>query len=726
MTDYTAFLRFGSDSRDVRTSDKDLESLERQSYKTEKAASALGRTLGRAFAAISVGAVARQIIKNTIEQEKVTAQLNQTLRSTGRYSEETSQALLSHAAALQQVTTYGDEAIVSAQSQLLTFDRLGSEVFPRATEAALDLSAKMGGDLASAIVKVGKALNDPVKGLTELERAGLHFTETQKDQIKELVKANDLLGAQRIVLEKLEAQYGGSARAARNTFGGALKAVQNALGDLLEADGDSLPGATRAVNDLADALNDPDVKAGIDTITTGVINMVAALAQMPGTVKFVADELKAGFGAVADTDIPRVEERLAILQRRLDAMGGDERGFFNRVFGDGMTRAEIIAEVEHLTRLVDAFYNTPRDVKPAGGAIPGLDNPLAPVEVTGERRDKDLAKITEANERALARLRAEIQKTGEAAARDLDSMLRDLAGTMGGPAVQAAIALSDTYAMLAEQEAALAAAGQLTVEREQQLASARALATQAYQERIEAIRAEEEALAARLTPAEQLIQDLEFEGELMVMTHKEREIAIALRYAEVDAMSVEGQAITDLIEKRQKERDGIRAMDELRGASADLLYDLADGSKSAGDAIDDYFERLKRRALQVASEKLIEKLFGSFGSGQGGIAGGQQGGAFADIIGAIFGGGRAMGGSVMPGRLYEVGEQGPELLNLGRRQFLIPGQSGSVVPNHQITNNNSNASTIVVNMPPEARRRSTAALAAELFRESQRHSARNR
>ena len=42
----------------------------------------------------------------------------------------------------------------------------------------------------------------------------------------------------------------------------------------------------------------------------------------------------------------------------------------------------------------------------------------------------------------------------------------------------------------------------------------------------------------------------------------------------------------------------------------------------------------------------------------------------------LFGGGRAMGGSVMAGVPYLVGEKGPEIV--------VPGQSGSVIPNHKL------------------------------------------
>ena len=60
---------------------------------------------------------------------------------------------------------------------------------------------------------LGKALNDPIKGITALSRAGVTFTQGQKDQIKTLVESGNLLGAQKIIMGELEAQVGGTAEA---------------------------------------------------------------------------------------------------------------------------------------------------------------------------------------------------------------------------------------------------------------------------------------------------------------------------------------------------------------------------------------------------------------------------------------------------------------------------------------------------------------------------------
>ena len=121
-----------------------------------------------------------------------------------------------------------DEVIQSGENVLLTFKNIhnevgkGNDIFNQATKATLDFSVAMGKDLPSAAIMVGKALNDPIKGLTALGRAGVQFTKSQVAMIKKMVKAGDVAGAQKLILRELEDQFGGSAKAAGETLAGRI------------------------------------------------------------------------------------------------------------------------------------------------------------------------------------------------------------------------------------------------------------------------------------------------------------------------------------------------------------------------------------------------------------------------------------------------------------------------------------------------------------------------
>ena len=123
---------------------------------------------------------------------------------------------------------------------LLTFTNIGKDVFPAATEAMLNLSSAMGTDLQSSSILVGKALNDPIAGLTSLTRAGVQFTDAQKDTIKALMETGDVAGAQKIILGELETQFGGAARAAGGTLAGQLDILKNQFGNVKEEIGAAL------------------------------------------------------------------------------------------------------------------------------------------------------------------------------------------------------------------------------------------------------------------------------------------------------------------------------------------------------------------------------------------------------------------------------------------------------------------------------------------------------
>ena len=270
----------------LRKLDQSNKKLDRFRKDTKRNLQGVSSDFKRILGAVAVAGFVNKIISATREQEDAVRQLEQGLATTGGVVGRSLEELTQKAQELQKATTFGDEEIIRAQSQLVSFASITGDAFERTTELALDLSTRFNLDLRSSVLQLGKALNDPVKNLSALSRAGIQFSDEQIDMIKGLVKSNRLLDAQNIILKELEVQFGGSARAARETFGGAIDALQNTVGDLLEAD-DGLPGATKAINDLNDSLSDPAIKASIDAITEGVIKITASIAgALPKIISF--------------------------------------------------------------------------------------------------------------------------------------------------------------------------------------------------------------------------------------------------------------------------------------------------------------------------------------------------------------------------------------------------------------------------------------------------------
>ena len=240
----------------------DNSDLDKSINKSEKTTKKFSKFAIAAYAAIGVAIIAlsKKAVKAFAVQEQAEAKLNATIKSTGQAAGLTSKELLNMATGLQQVTKFGDEAIIGAESLLLTFKDIGGDIFPRALESILDVSEAMGQGLKESTVQLGKALNDPIQGLTAMRRVGIQFTDAQEDTIKSMVKMNDLAGAQNVILTELESQFGGVARAAADTATGSIDQLSNSLGDLEEQIGQSiaegLQPMAKATTTLVDGLVD--------------------------------------------------------------------------------------------------------------------------------------------------------------------------------------------------------------------------------------------------------------------------------------------------------------------------------------------------------------------------------------------------------------------------------------------------------------------------------------
>lgn len=250
-------------------------------------------------AATAAAAVMSLYIAKTIEAEKVQAQLQSRLKDTGGVAGRTLEQLNQQAARLQSITIFDDEAIGSAQAMLLTFNQIRGVNFDRTTEAALDLATVMGTDATDAAKVLGKALSDPEKGLYALSRAGVVFTDAERTRIQTMVEAGQVAEAQGVILDKLSGTMGSAAGAARDTLGGAVQALKNSFDNLLEGDtGDEgIQGARAAIEGLVDTLNDPDTKAGFDTVVTGLFKVANAAVQVVANVANAASALREYLGS---------------------------------------------------------------------------------------------------------------------------------------------------------------------------------------------------------------------------------------------------------------------------------------------------------------------------------------------------------------------------------------------------------------------------------------------
>ena len=191
--------------------------------------------------AIGAGIVGKALVSQAMEAKRVTAETNAIIKATGGAARISAKGVADLSDKLSMQIGVDDELIQKTANLLLTFKQVqnvtgeGNDIFTQAVTLAQDLGSVFGSADAAAM-QLGKALSDPIAGITALRRAGINFTAQQKEQIKTLVDSGKTLEAQKLILAEVESQVGGTAKATSTDFGRMQVAIENVaekLGALL-------------------------------------------------------------------------------------------------------------------------------------------------------------------------------------------------------------------------------------------------------------------------------------------------------------------------------------------------------------------------------------------------------------------------------------------------------------------------------------------------------------
>ena len=220
------------DSKGISKAIKDFQKIEGAGNKAtfglrtfDKGMTNTLATVGKLAAGVAVaaGVIGFKLASAAYESQKVMAQTEAIIKATGGAAGITATQVSNLSNKLAMQIGVDDELIQKSANLLLTFKQIQNQtgennnVFDRAVIAAQDLGNVFGSADAAAM-QLGKALSDPAKGITALKKAGINFTDQQKEQIKTLVASGDVLGAQKIILAEVEAQVGGTAAATATGF----------------------------------------------------------------------------------------------------------------------------------------------------------------------------------------------------------------------------------------------------------------------------------------------------------------------------------------------------------------------------------------------------------------------------------------------------------------------------------------------------------------------------
>jgi hypothetical protein len=324
------------------------------------------------------------------EQAQAEAKLEAALKATGYTAGFAASEIKDQAAELQKLTGIGDETIISMQAMLASFKNIRGDTFQRATMAVLDMGAAMKktgqsqAQIEQQSIQVGKALNDPILGLTALSRVGVTFTDQQKETIKALVEGGEIAKAQGIILKELESEFGGTAKAMGDASHG-VDQMKSAFGDAIEQVGKAIV-ESEGFDDL------------IKKITDGLERLVES-----GYIELWAENVRKAIEFVAPA-FRWVGRVVAWVYRQLQRIGGFIAGF---VMAGGGLRERFRGGVE-MARIAPEFMAAQREQR------------LAQIRKEREEREKAkrLAEEEEKEKATAARLaREQAEKEKATAAR---------------------------------------------------------------------------------------------------------------------------------------------------------------------------------------------------------------------------------------------------------------------------------------------------------------------
>ena len=97
------------------------------------------------------------------EQIESEIKLQSVLRATGEAAGITSFQMEAYAEQMQNVIGIADHVILNTLAVASTFERIRGDNFQRAAEAAFDMSTVLGTNLTSSVIRVGRALEAPIR-----------------------------------------------------------------------------------------------------------------------------------------------------------------------------------------------------------------------------------------------------------------------------------------------------------------------------------------------------------------------------------------------------------------------------------------------------------------------------------------------------------------------------------------------------------------------------------
>ena len=381
-------------------------------------------TLGAAFATVG------NAIGTFTSRERDIAILTQGLKNLGEGTVALNE-LQEAANKLGNQTLFNQEEFTRGFNLLTSFRKIGVDSYERVAQAAADIAQVNQVDVNTSFMQLAKALQDPERNLSNLNRSGIAFTKQQTEVIKELMKTNKTAEAHAMILSIVEESYSKLSQAAAEGFAGNVDSLGEAFRDFSETLGKTLEPAliavTKGLTALLKAVNDfinsplagtaaifsgivlaaKGVSVALPLISAGLIKVAAAggIATIAlNAIPFVAIATAAG---IFTTAIIKATQKQRDFNKALKE--GDDQALkseFNRLFIERQKILKRISEAEE--------SSNKRSLQSLKRQLATINESIGPIKEKLEANRQTAKEIENQNEN-LKKQEEQIKKNEEAA-----------------------------------------------------------------------------------------------------------------------------------------------------------------------------------------------------------------------------------------------------------------------------------------------------------------------
>tara|TARA_S200000501_G_scaffold51859_1_gene41906 strand:- start:487 stop:2598 length:2112 start_codon:yes stop_codon:yes gene_type:complete len=625
------------------------------------AAKGLGASLATTLGPLITVGAAIATVSNAIgtftARERDIAILTQGLKNLGAGTAQLNE-LQKAADKLGNQTLFNQEEFTRGFNLLTSFRKIGVDAYERVAQAAADIAQVNQVDVNTSFMQLAKALQDPARNLSNLNRSGIAFTKTQQDVIKELMETNKTAEAHAMILGIVEESYNKLSQAAAEGFAGNVDSLGEAFRDFSETLGKALEpaliaatkGLTTLIKAADELLKSPlgktiaiftGIALAVKGTTVAIGLLTAAMATASGVAGVLAIAMNAipfvaiatGIGAVITQLIKQKQEQDKVTEAIKQGELAQLRALESNL---NIKMAKELAIINN--------SNDKRSINAAKNRLRVLQDEIKPI--------RERLKIA-VQENAVDVDKKKTKKENEEIEKEINKLIKDN--------------LKKTIAYEQAEMNKVAAIGEFIGSQSDSLALLRS--------------------------------QIEEKGE-----------QVALEQAINNAVKIYGEEYRDIItnyltanEELKKQKDNIdknkeaaeklkeqfrQIGEETRQGLVENLKEAINGSQTLGQALNKVLNNLKNKLLDIALNKAISNI--------GNILGGGSSSGFTGFLSGLFG--KERGGPVSAGGAYVVGERGPEILQMGSK-------GGNIIPNSQIDGGGS--VTNIVNVSVDASGTST-------------------